>query len=170
MNKITILGIGGQGVITIGKLMATGFLLEGFSPALIISKGSTQTGGPVRCDIRLSSSHNIYDAVFSNRIVRDWLILDESMKELITSKGTVWINSGYKYSQNEYNIDADQLGRESGKKKGMNLVLLGFYLAFNQTISLLTVEKALLNILPQDNIDECLELLRIGYQNGVYYH
>lgn len=169
MNKITILGIGGQEVVTMGKLITTSLLYEGFSPVLVVTKGSMQTGGPVRCDIQLSLLHDVYDAVLPNNATRDWLILEGSMRELISSKGSVWINSDSKQYRDEYNIDALRLKKESGSRQGENLILLGFYLAFNQAISMAAVEEAMVSHLPNKDIRENLYLLRIGHQVGLNY-
>lgn len=169
MNKITILGIGGQGVVTMGKLITTSLLYEGFSPALVVSKGSMQTGGPVRCDIHLSLLHDVYDAVLPNNAIRDWLILESNMRELVSAKGSVWINSDCKQHKNEYNIDALKFKREYGRRQGENLILLGFYLAFNQMISMAAAEEAMVSLLPNKDIRENLYLLKNGYQTGINY-
>jgi len=58
MTDIIIVGVGGQGVVLAGHLIANAATLEGYHVRVGESRGLAKRGGSVRCDIRLT--HNRY--------------------------------------------------------------------------------------------------------------
>lgn len=164
--NISVLGFGGQGIVTLGKLLTTGLIDAGFPAVLAVSKGSAQSGGPVRCDIRFSNHIKIYDAVLVEGDIRDWIIMDRRRYAEI-SHGNVWINSSVSCNQHHHqHIDANYLALQCHTNKGANIVLLGFYLAQCKYLSYRNVEVALSENMFKKIKENNLSLLHKGYLAG----
>jgi indolepyruvate ferredoxin oxidoreductase beta subunit len=149
-NNFYLIGVGGQGVIRLGQIIADYGLKKGEKVKFFKEVGMAQRGGPVHCEVRIGN-------VFGSRIPplsSDIIVvmeLSEGLKglEFIKPGGTVILNRKRiypidmmahpeKYPQDEEVIklfkeakakiiwiDAAKIAREAGLPIAENIVLLG---------------------------------------------
>jgi len=149
-NNFYLIGVGGQGVIRLGQIIADYGLKKGEKVKFFKEVGMAQRGGPVHCEVRIGK-------VFGSRIPplsSDIIVvmeLSEGLKslEFIKPGGTVILNRKRiypidmlahpeKYPQDEEIIklfkgtkakiiwiDADKIASETGLPIAENIVLLG---------------------------------------------
>ena len=149
-NNFYLIGLGGQGVIKLGQIIADYGIKKGGKVKFFKEVGMAQRGGPVHCEIRIGN-------VFGSRIPplsSDIIVvmeLSEGLKslEFVKPGGTVILNRKKiypidmmthpeKYPQDEeiiklfkeakakiIRIDAGKIASEAGLPMAENVVLLG---------------------------------------------
>jgi len=188
-NNFYLIGVGGQGVIRLGQIIAEYGLKEGEKVKFFKEVGMAQRGGPVHCEIRIGN-------IFGSRIPplsSDIIVvmeLSEGLKslEFIKPGGTVILNRKRiypinlmahpeKYPQDEEItrlfkeakakiiwIDAGKIASEIGLPIAENIVLLGalsFISSFNK--------KSVINILKKHiprELDKNIAAFYAGYKTA----
>ncbi len=133
-QQIVVSGVGGQGVLFIGRLLADAAIARGLSVLASETHGMAQRGGTVIAHLKVGS--------FSSPLVRpgqaDVLIL---LKEENAASHGRYLRSGGWAAVNAPSVpvaladaasrivDADALARRSGLAKAVNLIVLGCALA-----------------------------------------
>ena len=188
-NNFYLIGVGGQGVIRLGQIIADYGLKKGEKVKFFKEVGMAQRGGPVHCEVRIGN-------VFGSRIPplsSDIIVvmeLSEGLKslEFIKPGGTVILNRkriypidmmAYpeKYPQdgeiirlfNEAKakviwIDAGKIASEAGLSIAENIVLLGA-LSFISSFDKESVMNILRENIPRE-LDENMAAFRVGYQTA----
>ena len=64
--EIFITGIGGEGVLTIGEMLANCFIKNNFKVSLYPFYGSQQRGGEVNCILKIDSNDNIINPTINS--------------------------------------------------------------------------------------------------------
>jgi len=143
-------GFGGQGILQLGRVLATGGMLDGRQVTCIPAYGAEMRGGTANCTVIISSEeigsplvshpHALIAmnqpsfARFSSRILPGGVILvNTSLVEL-----------GHASSQTKYlGVAATEIAEELGCAKAANMVALGAFVAETGIFPLDTAKEAL---------------------------
>ena len=188
-NNFYLIGVGGQGVIRLGQIIADYGLKIGEKVKFFKEVGMAQRGGPVHCEVRIGN-------VFGSRIsplssdIMVVMELSEGLKslEFIKPGGTVILNRKRiypidmmahpeKYPQDEEIIklfkkakakiiwiDAAKIAREAGLPIAENIVLLGA-LSFISLFDKILVVNILKKHIPRE-LDKNMAAFYAGYQTA----
>jgi len=188
-NNFYLIGVGGQGVIRLGQIIADYGLEKGEKVKFFKEVGMAQRGGPVHCEVRIGN-------VFGSRIpplssdITVVMELSEGLKslEFIKPGGIVILNKKRiypidmmahpeKYPQDEEIIrlfkeakvkimwiEAKKIATEIGLLVAENMVLLGalsFVSSFDKKFMLEILKKSI----PRE-IDKNIAAFRVGYETA----
>ena len=188
-SNFYLIGVGGQGVIRLGQIIADYGLKKGEKVKFFKEVGMAQRGGPVHCEVRIGK-------VFGSRIPplsSDIIVvmeLSEGLKslEFIKPGGTVILNRKRiypidmmahpeKYPQDEEIIklfkeakakiiwiDAGKIAREAGLPIAENIVLLGA-LSFISSFDKESIMNMLRENTPRE-LDKNMAAFYAGYQTA----
>lgn len=155
-EEIIIAGFGGQGVLSMGKILAYAALMEGKEVSWMPSYGPEQRGGTANVTVIVS------DEKISSPILSTFdtaVILNQPSLEKFESKikpGGTLIYDGYGISNpptrkdlNIYRIDAMDAAAELKNVKGFNMILLGGLLKVRPMVTTENILQALRKTLPE---------------------
>ena len=149
-QEIIIAGFGGQGVLSMGKILAYSGLMEGKEVSWMPSYGPEQRGGPANLTVILSDDRisppvlNEYDiAIILNQPSMDKF-------ENKVKKGGIIIYDGYgihtpvkRTDVSVYRVDAMDAATEMKNEKAFNMLILGGLL---QIVPMVKLENVLLGL------------------------
>jgi len=188
-NNIYIIGVGGQGAIRLGQIIANYSLEKGEKIKFFKEVGMAQRGGPVHCEVRIGN-------VFGSRIpplssdITVVMELSEGLKslEFVKPGGTVLLNKKKVYPidimthpekyprEKEIEelfketkakliwIDAEKIASEAGLPIAENIVLLGA-LSFISSFDKMSVINILRKHIPRE-LDKNITAFRAGYETA----
>lgn len=155
-EEIIIAGFGGQGVLSMGKILAYSGLMEDKEVSWMPSYGPEQRGGTANVTVILSDNRisspilNTFDAA---------IILNQPSLDKFESKikpGGVLIYDSYgihhaptRTDINIYCIDAMDAAVEMNNTKAFNMIILGGLLKIKPMVTLENVLKGLKKSLPE---------------------
>lgn len=155
-HEIIIAGFGGQGVLSMGKILAYSGLMEGKEVSWMPSYGPEQRGGTANVTVILS------DDPISSPILNEYdiaIILNQPSLDKFESKvkpGGVLIYDGYgingevkRKDINVYRIDAMDAATEMKNEKVFNMLILGGLLKVEPMVKLENVVLGLKKSLPE---------------------
>lgn len=154
-HRLSIDGFGGQGVISIGKYLATVAMDAGLHVAFVPSYGAEVRGGTSHCDVIVSRQE-----VLSPRVSRpDSLLLfcQTSFDKLAATAPAgcnVMINqtlvdaSNYSGEAKLLAIPAQELAEQNGNRKAANMVCAGAWMALTGLFDLTTAQETVRHISP----------------------
>ncbi len=155
-EEIIIAGFGGQGVLSMGKILAYAALTEGKEVSWMPSYGPEQRGGTANVIVIIS------DKQISSPIISTFdmaVILNQpSMDKFLNSikPGGILLYDGYGISQTPkrddisiYQIDAMDIAAEMQNAKAFNMIVLGALLKLKPIVSLSNIIKSLMKTLPE---------------------
>lgn len=155
-EEIIIAGFGGQGVLSMGKILAYSGVMQGLEVSWMPSYGPEMRGGTANVTVILG------DEPVSSPIVHDFdtaIILNQQSMDKFAPKvkpGGVLIydpNGIIRPSERAdvdiYEIRATQEAARSGNIRVFNTMVLGAYLKVRSVVSLENVYKGLAESLPQ---------------------
>jgi len=145
-EQIIMAGFGGQGVLSIGKILAKAALYEGKNVSWLPSYGPEMRGGTASCSVIISEDEigapNVTDATAV--LVLNRPSFEKFEKDVIPG-GALIVNSSLisnKASRediNPYYIPASEIANEIGNSRATNMVILGAYLEIVQVVDKNTV-------------------------------
>jgi 2-oxoglutarate ferredoxin oxidoreductase subunit gamma len=154
-EEIIIAGFGGQGVLSMGKILAYSGLMEGKEVSWIPAYGPEQRGGTANVTVIISDDRisspvlNSYDTA---------IILNQPSLEKFENKvkpgGTlIFDGNGFKHFPtrtdiNIYRIDATEFALANNESKSMNMIILGGLLKIRPIVKIENVLKGLKKSLP----------------------
>lgn len=159
LEEIIIAGFGGQGVMSMGQLLAYAGMLEGKHVSWLPSYGPEQRGGTANCAIVVSDepvgspvvSRPSTAIILNNPSFEKFepkiqpgglLILNSSLVTRVTARKDIKV----------IEVKATHEANELGNSKVANMILLGTYLANVPLISLHSVVQSLNKVLsPEKN-------------------
>jgi len=188
-NNFYLIGVGGQGVIRLGQIIADYGLKKGEKIKFFKEVGMAQRGGPVHCEVRIGN-------VFGSRIpplssdITVVMELSEGLKslEFVKPGGTVLLNKKKIYPidimthpekyprEKEIEelfketkakliwIDAEKIASEAGLPIAENIVLLGA-LSFISSFDKMSVINILRKHIPRE-LDKNITAFRAGYETA----
>ncbi|MDR2918339.1 MAG: 2-oxoacid:acceptor oxidoreductase family protein [Tannerella sp.] len=155
-HEIIIAGFGGQGVLSMGKILAYSGLMEGKEVTWMPSYGPEQRGGTANVTVILS------DEKISSPILNEYdiaVILNQPSMDKFESKvkkGGILIYDGYGIHKpinrtdiNVYRIDAMDAATELNMQKTFNMIILGGLLKVEPMVKLESVILGLKKTLPE---------------------
>ncbi len=173
-KEIIISGFGGQGVLSMGKILAYSGLMDGKEVTWMPAYGPEQRGGTANVTVIVS------DERISSPILRHYdiaIALNQPSVDMFMPRvksGGLLIYDGFGCSTSPkradisiYRIDAMNKAAEMGNSKVFNMIVLGGLLSLVPIVSVEALEKALRKTLPEryhDTIPHNLEAMRIGMQ------
>ncbi len=151
-HEIIIAGFGGQGVMSMGKILVEAALKEGKNVSWLPSYGPEMRGGTANCNVIISEEPVGAPVVTeaTAAIVMNRPSLDKFEKDVV-SGGALIINSSLidqKATRDDikvYYVPANDIANELGTGKIANMVLLGAYLE----ISGATKEETIMEIITE---------------------
>ncbi len=155
-QELIIAGFGGQGVLSMGKILAYSGLIEGKEVTWMPAYGPEQRGGTANVTVIVS------DEPISSPILSSYdtaIILNQPSMEKFEDKvkpGGTLIYDGYGINNpptrkdiNVYRIDAMDVAAEMNLIKIFNMIILGGYLKLHPIVEIDSVLKALKKTLPE---------------------
>ncbi|WP_329903719.1 2-oxoacid:acceptor oxidoreductase family protein [Porphyromonas pogonae] len=154
--EIVIAGFGGQGVLSMGKILAYSGLMEGKEVSWMPSYGPEQRGGTSNVTVIVSDEPvsspvvNEYDVV----IVLNQPSLDK-FEPKVKKGGILLFDSNGIHRKPErqdikvYQIDATDEANNMGNQKVFNMLVLGALLKEAPIVTMESVEKGLKKSLPE---------------------
>lgn len=159
-TEIIISGFGGQGVLSMGKILAYSGLMEDKEVTWMPAYGPEQRGGTANCTV-IVSDDRISSPILSQydiAIVLNQPSLDRFLPKI--KSGGILIYDGYGISNpperkdvTVYRIDAMDKAAEMKNAKVFNMIVLGGLLKVCPVISLDGLNKALYKTLPKRHHD-----------------
>lgn len=155
-QEIIISGFGGQGVLSMGKILAYSALMEDKEVTWMPAYGPEQRGGTANVTVIVSDERISSPVIstFDTAIILNQPSLEKFEKSI--KPGGTLIYDGYGISIppsrtdiNIYEINAMDAAAELGNPKGFNMIVLGGLLQVHPVVSIENVLKALRKTLPE---------------------
>lgn len=153
-ERIIIAGFGGQGVLFSGKLLAYAGMLEGYHTIMVPTYGAEMRGGTANCSVILS-----HDEIASPIVeIPDTIIClnepsyDRFSKIVDQEEGLTIYNANALSKtggEREIGILAENLAKEAGDKRIVNMPIVGAYAKIREILKLDTVIRALSGIISE---------------------
>ncbi len=153
-EQIICSGFGGQGVMSMGQLLAYAGMLENKEVSWLPSYGPEMRGGTANCSVIVSESL-IGSPVITNdatcAIVMNKPSLIKFEKNILPG-GKLLVNSSLiedKATRDDvevYYVNANEIAAECGTDKAANMVMLGAYLELTGVVSVDSVKQAFLKV------------------------
>lgn len=169
--EVVIAGFGGQGVMTIGQLLAYAAMAEGKQVVWIPSYGPEMRGGTANCTVVVSASrigspiiNNPQSACVFNRPSLD------KFEPLVRKGGLLLINSSLidiksdRTDITQFLVPVNDIAIKVGSPKVANMVMLAAYVHATDIISFKTLEKMLVEKLSHK--EQLLEINRKALAEG----
>jgi 2-oxoglutarate ferredoxin oxidoreductase subunit gamma len=155
-EEIIIAGFGGQGVLSMGKILAYSGIMQDKEVSWMPSYGPEMRGGTANVTVILSDERvsspvlNQYDTA----IILNQQSLDK-FEGQVKKGGTLFFDSNGITREPErkdisvYQVDAAAEAAKMGSTRTFNMIMLGGYLKIKELVSLDNVIKGLKKSLPQ---------------------
>ena len=155
-EEIIVAGFGGQGVLSMGKILAYSGIMQDQEVSWMPSYGPEMRGGTANVTVILS------DERISSPILKNFdtavILNQQSMdkfQDAVKSGGTLLYDPNgitkhpTRKDINIYRIDASKLAVELGNTKVYNMIVLGAYLKVKPIVKMDNVKKGLKKSLPE---------------------
>jgi len=178
-EEIIIAGFGGQGVLSMGKILAYSGIMQDEEVSWMPSYGPEMRGGTANVTVILSDERisSPYLKVFDTAIILNQQSMDKF--EEAVKPGGILIYDPNGISEHPtrtdidiYTIEGNKLAGELGNKKIFNMIILGAYLEKKPVVKIENVIEGLKKSLPEryHNLIPLNETaLSIGMQNVKLY-
>lgn len=157
-EKVIMAGFGGQGIMSIGKMLAYAGMLEGKEVTWLPSYGPEMRGGTANCGVIVS------DKFIGSPVITDdasaALVLNlpslTKFEENVVKGGNIIINSSLIDKKPQrgdikaYYVPANELAAELGNAKAANMVMLGAYIELSKIVSIDATLKAFLKVFGEE--------------------
>lgn len=155
-HEVIIAGMGGQGVMVIGQLLAHATVLEGRNVVWFPAYGPETRGGTADCTVIMSSGE-IGSPVSSSPdalIALNQLLLDK-FAPTVKREGLILVNTSLaKPPENRpdckiVGIPANDVANEIGNPKAANMVMLGAYVQLVKPVALDSIKACMPEVFPE---------------------
>lgn len=145
MEKVFCAGFGGQGVMSIGMLLAYASLLEGKEVTYCPAYGPEMRGGEANCSIVISDK-KIGSPLINGDATAAIFMNEPSLNKFldnVASGGSIFINSSLIKKEIErkdikiYRIPVNEIAKNLGMPKLANIVMIG---AMNEVLNLVDMD------------------------------
>jgi 2-oxoglutarate ferredoxin oxidoreductase subunit gamma len=155
-HEIIIAGFGGQGVLSLGQILAYAAMMEGNEVSWMPSYGPEMRGGTANCIVILSPTRISSPIVtrFDTGIVLNQPSLDKFQSRikphgLLLYEESAIINKPTRQDIDVVAIPAVHKAIQLGKKQVANMIILGAFLTRQPLVQFETVLEALKKTLPE---------------------
>lgn len=171
-HEIVMAGFGGQGIMSMGQLIAYAAMLEEKQVSWLPSYGPEMRGGTANCTVILSTD-KIGSPIVSNpscSIVMNKPSLDK-FEPLIVKDGLLIYNSSlidHQPERTDINIipvPANEIANEVGSSRIANMVALGAFIGATEAVSIDSIIESLKKILSADR-QNLIGLNKIALERG----
>ena len=172
LEEVILAGFGGQGVMSMGQLLAYAGMYENKHVAWIPSYGPEMRGGTANCMVTISSEE-ISSPIFSEPSTA--IVLNRPSLEKFASAvkpgGILLINSsliGTGYTRSDikiYEIPANEIAAELGNTRVANMILLGTFIKLTGALSIESMTESLKKVLPEHR-HKLIPLNRLALEKG----
>ncbi len=152
--KTVFAGFGGQGVMSIGRLLAQSAMLEGKNVTYLPSYGAEVRGGTAHCTVAISDEEIASPVASSPEFI---VAMNQPslmrFQNQIKSGGLFFINSSLteaEISRDDINVarvPASNIAEELGNPRSANIVMLGAFIKKSNLVSLSGIIEELKNTL-----------------------
>lgn len=157
-QEVRMAGMGGQGIMVIGQLLAHATVLEGGNVVWFPSYGPETRGGAAECTVIISSDE-IGSPVSSSPdtlIAMTQPLLDKFVGA-VRKGGLIIVNSSLCQRPDSradceiIEVAANDIATELGNAKAANMVMLGAYIERMKPVALESVKASMQEVLPEHN-------------------
>jgi 2-oxoglutarate ferredoxin oxidoreductase subunit gamma len=155
-EEIIIAGFGGQGVLSMGKILAYSGIMQGQEVSWMPSYGPEMRGGTANVTVILSDERISSPILtkFDTAIILNQQSLDKFEKSVKPGGILLYDPNGItrhpeRKDINIYKIDASHIATEMGNPKVYNMVVLGAHLKVNPIVEMNNVKAGLKKSLPE---------------------
>jgi 2-oxoglutarate ferredoxin oxidoreductase subunit gamma len=171
-EEIIIAGFGGQGVLSMGKILAYSGIMQNQEVSWFPSYGPEMRGGTANVSVILSDERISSPVLntFDTAIILNQQSLDK-FEDAVKPGGTLIfdpngiVNEPSRTDINIYKIEATRLAAEKGQPKIFNMIVLGAFLKAKPIVQIENVKKGLEKLLPERHhhmIPMNIEALELG--------
>lgn len=155
-EEIIIAGFGGQGVLSMGKILAYSGIMQDQEVSWMPSYGPEMRGGTANVTVILSDERINSPILneFDTAIILNQQSMDK-FENAVKPGGTLLYDpNGISHHPTRkdiqiYKVEASKAASEMGFSKGFNMIVLGAYLKIKKTVELENVIKGLKKSLPE---------------------
>jgi len=155
-EELIIAGFGGQGVLSMGKILAYSGIMQDQEVSWMPSYGPEMRGGTANVTVILSDERisSPYLKIFDTAIILNQQSMDK-FEETVKPGGTlIYDPNGISHHPtrtdiNIYQIEGNKLAAEMGNKKIFNMIILGGFLKVKPIVKLENVIEGLKKSLPE---------------------
>ncbi|MEX1382767.1 2-oxoacid:acceptor oxidoreductase family protein [Lutibacter sp.] len=155
-EEIIIAGFGGQGVLSMGKILAYSGIMQDQEVSWMPSYGPEMRGGTANVTVILSDDRisSPYLKVFDTAIILNQQSMDKFEESVKPGGILLYEPNGISHHPvrtdiNIYQIEANKLSTEMGNKKIFNMVVMGAFLKIKPIVELENVIEGLKKSLPE---------------------
>ena len=149
-TEVIMSGFGGQGLMMIGKLLASAGLDEGKDVTWLPSYGPEMRGGTANCTVVIADKPIGSPLISSPKaaVVMNQPSL-EKFAPMLRKDGILVINSTMipvdsdRTDLHSFRIKADDVAQKLGNRRSANLVMLGAFIGLEEVVSPKTLVKAI---------------------------
>ena len=173
-EEIIIAGFGGQGVLSMGKILAYSGVMQDQEVAWFPSYGPEMRGGTANVTVIISDERisSPVLAIFDTAIILNQQSMDKFEKSVKPGGCLIYDGNGItkhpsRKDINIYRIDANDEAAKRGTLKVFNMMVLGGYLKVKPVVSSEFIKKGLEKSLPERHhnmIPENLKAVEIGQE------
>ncbi len=154
-HEVVIAGMGGQGVMVIGQLLAHATVLEDRNVVWFPAYGPETRGGTADCTV-IMSSEEIGSPVSSSPdtlIAMNQLLLDRFAPS-VKREGVILVNTSLAKAPEDrgdckiVEIAANDVADQLGNSKAANMVMLGAYVQLVRPVKMESVKASMEEVLP----------------------
>ncbi len=155
-EEIIIAGFGGQGVLSMGKILAYSGIMQDQEVSWMPSYGPEMRGGTANVTVILSDDRisSPYLKLFDSAIILNQQSMDKFEESVKPGGILIYDPNGImahptRTDINIYQIEGNQLATEMGNKKVFNMIILGGFLKVKPIVKLNNVIEGLKKSLPE---------------------
>lgn len=155
-EEIIIAGFGGQGVLSMGKILAYSGIMQDEEVSWMPSYGPEMRGGTANVTVILSDERisSPYLQIFDTAIILNQQSMDKFEKAVKPGGVLLYDPNGISHHPtrtdiNIYQIEGNKLAADLGNKKIFNMIILGAYLEVKPVVKLENVIEGLKKSLPE---------------------
>ena len=187
-RNILLCGVGGQGIITMGRLIGTALVDKGVKVRIAEVHGLAQRGGSVNVHVRFGE--DVYSPLICKGKAQAVVALEliEAIRYLsyLSENGILLVNDTLippplpkikiptrkeildefkRLNVKFYLVDATKIAIKAGSAASTNVVMLGGMLAFNLLpLTLQDIERSIRKVLPPKFHEVNLKALKMGFE------
>jgi 2-oxoglutarate ferredoxin oxidoreductase subunit gamma len=155
-EEIIIAGFGGQGVLSMGKILAYSGIMQDQEVSWMPSYGPEMRGGTANVAVIISDERisSPILTIFDTAIILNQQSMDKFEKAVRPGGVLIYDPNGItrhpsRTDINIYQIEGARLAAEMGNTKIFNMIILGAYLKVKPIVKVENVVKGLYNSLPE---------------------
>lgn len=171
-EEIIIAGFGGQGVLSMGKILAYSGIMQDQEVSWMPSYGPEMRGGTANVTVIISDERISSPVLtrFDTAIILNQQSMDKFEAQVKPGGTLLYDPNGITHHPtrkdiNIFRVDAARLAAESGNPKIFNMIILGGFLKVKPIVQLENIEKGLKKSLParhHNMIPMNIEAVRMG--------